>query len=153
MSPHFTGHILKITKIILVSVFVSSYVTSECPQHHPPSSSRRWRGGWPGGWRGQGASSALRWHPWPARQSRPGWSGAQRQPWKWITITNNNITASLPSSPAHHAGVVAGVGVGGARDVKARLGSGHLEVRPHTATQAVKYNEIQCEIKYNDTTS
>ena len=47
-------------------------------------------------------------------------------------ITNNNITTSLPSSPAHHAGVVTGVAVARTGNVKPGLGSVNQEVSPHT---------------------
>ena len=39
-----------------------------------------------------------------------------------------------PGGPAHHAGVVPGVGVGGARDVEARLSTRNQEISSYTAT-------------------
>ena len=40
-----------------------------------------------------------------------------------------------PGGPAHHAGVVPGVGVGGARDVEARLSARHQEISSNTARE------------------
>ena len=40
-----------------------------------------------------------------------------------------------PGSPAHHAGVVAGVAVGRPGNVKSRLGSVDQQVSPHTGME------------------